>query len=74
MNIFCQFLGPFLYRGSTVLNFIYLLIVQKVGGPGPPPPPKPLPLALHGPCPSLAQAILVVIDTTAAPVLYIVGQ
>ena len=23
-NIFCQSLGPSLYRGSTVLNFIYL--------------------------------------------------
>ena len=23
MNIFCQSLGPSLYRGSTVLNFIY---------------------------------------------------
>ena len=34
-NIFCQSLGPSLYRGSTVLNF------EKVGGPWPPRAPPP---------------------------------
>ena len=29
MNIFCQSLGPSLYRGSTVLNFIYLFFFKK---------------------------------------------
>ena len=24
-NIFCQFLGPSLYRGSTVFNFVWLV-------------------------------------------------
>ena len=32
MNIFCQSLDPSLYRGSTVLNFIYLLF-KKWGSP-----------------------------------------
>ena len=43
MNIFCQSLGPSLYRGSTVLNFIYLFF-KKWGSP----------FALRGPCPSIA--------------------
>ena len=38
-KIFCQPLGPSLYRGCTVLNFIYLF--SKSGVPG---PPKPSPL------------------------------
>ena len=33
-NIFCQSLGPSLYRGSTVLNFIYLFF-KKWGSPFP---------------------------------------
>ena len=40
-KIFCQSLGPSLYRGSTVLNFIYLFF-KKWGRPGLP-PPAPLP-------------------------------
>ena len=44
-KLFCQFLGPSLYRGCTVLNFIYLLIFQKVGvglAPRAPPPVRVL--------------------------------
>ena len=37
-NIFCQPLGASLYKGSTVLNFIYLFF-KKWGAPGPPAPP-----------------------------------
>ena len=36
-NTFCQSLGPSLYWGSTVLNFIYFS--KSGGGPGPPAPP-----------------------------------
>ena len=36
-NIFCQSLDPLLYRGSTVLNFIYLFF-KRWGGPWPPSP------------------------------------
>ena len=36
-KIFCQSLGPSLYRGCTVLNCIYLLF-KKWGVPGPPSP------------------------------------
>ena len=42
-NIFCQSLGPSLYRGSTVLNFIYF---SKSGGGGEAPQVHPL----RGPC------------------------
>ena len=37
-NIFCQPLGVSLYKGSTVLNVIYLFF-KKWGGPGSPAPP-----------------------------------
>ena len=36
-KIFCQPLGASLYKGSTLLNFIYLFF-KKWGAPGPPPP------------------------------------
>ena len=45
-DVFCQSLSPSLYRGSNVLNFIYLLF-KKGGSPFP----------LRGPCPALARAI-----------------
>ena len=37
-KIFCQPLGASLYKGSTLLNFIYLFF-KKWGAPGPPAPP-----------------------------------
>ena len=37
-NIFCQLLGASLYKGSTVLNVIYLFF-KKWGDPGPPASP-----------------------------------
>ena len=39
-NIFCQSLGPSLYRGSTVRNFIYLFF-KKWGWRASPPAPPP---------------------------------
>ena len=38
-NIFCQPIGASLYKGSTVLNFIYLFFKKSGGGGGPPAPP-----------------------------------
>ena len=52
-NIFCQSLGLTLYRGSTVLNFIYLFF-KKLGGPTTPPPPRPLPQ--RGPCGNMRES------------------
>ena len=40
-NIFCHSLVPSLYRGSTVLNFIYLFFKNWGGGGLPPPFPSP---------------------------------
>ena len=37
-NIFCHSLDPSLYRGSTVVNFIYSFF-KKGGGLDPPAPP-----------------------------------
>ena len=37
-KIFCQPIGASLYKGSTLLNFIYLFF-KKWGAPGPPAPP-----------------------------------
>ena len=41
-NIFCQSLGPSLYRGSTVLNFIYFSKSGRVLVPPAPPPVRAL--------------------------------
>ena len=53
-KIFCQSLGPLLYPGCTVLNFIYLFFI-KLGGGGSL-PPQPLPLCR--PCSICAMKIL----------------
>ena len=49
-KIFCQSLGPLLYPGCTVLNFIYLFF-KKWGGGGSLLPPAPPPVqALFNMC------------------------
>ena len=40
-KIFCQSLGPLLYPGCTVLNFIYLFFKKWGGGFSAPPSPSP---------------------------------
>ena len=40
-KIFCQSLGPLLYPGCTVLNFIYLFFKKWGGVLCPPPSPSP---------------------------------
>ena len=54
-KIFCQSLGPLLYPGCTVLNFIYLFF-KKWGVGGGSLPPQPLPLCR--PCSICAMKIL----------------
>ena len=54
-RIFCQSLGPLLYPGCTVLNFIYLFF-KKWGGGGGSLPPQLLPLCR--PCSICAMKIL----------------
>ena len=50
-KIFCQSLGPLLYPGCTVLNFIYLFFKKWGGGGGFSAPPAPPPVqALFNMC------------------------
>ena len=41
-KIFCQSLGPLLYPGCTVLNFIYLFFIKLGGWFSAPPAPPPV--------------------------------
>ena len=49
-KIFCQSLGPLLYPGCTVLNFIYLFFKKRGGGGSLPPPAPPPVQALFNMC------------------------
>ena len=69
-KIFCQSLGPLLYPGCTVLNFIYLFF-KKWGGGAVRLCPPPQPLHLRRPCSICAMKILAketaVFDPIAIP-------